>query len=108
MPAAEGMAQTPQAAPSTPAPDLSDQKLDAAAAALKRVATLQMDYSRRYEDAEEPAEKDRIVAEAHDKLTTAITDQGISVEEYVSILDVAQDDAGVRGRILQRIRPADK
>lgn len=36
----------------------------------------------------------------------AVTDQGLSVEEYTSILVVAQNDAEVREKILQRIRPS--
>ncbi len=107
MPVLDGMAQAPPAGPSTSAPDLSDQKLDAAAAALERVATLQKDYRQRFDETEVPAERDRILAEASDELKKAITEQGISVEEYVSILDVARSDAEVRGKILQRIRPAD-
>jgi hypothetical protein len=38
------LAQSPPPGPSTSAPDLSDQKLRAVAAALERVASLQQDY----------------------------------------------------------------
>jgi hypothetical protein len=38
----------------------------------------------------------------------AITDQGLSVEEYDSILEVAQNDPEVREKIRQRIRPSAK
>jgi hypothetical protein len=94
--------------PSAAAPELSDQKLDAAAAALTRVVGLKQDYQQRFAQAEIPADKERIVAEANQELTKAITEQGISVEEYSSIMDAARDDPEVRGKILQRIRPADK
>jgi uncharacterized protein YqfA (UPF0365 family) len=107
MPVLDSVAQAPPAGPSATAPDLSDQKLDAAAAALERVATLQKDYRQRFDATEEPAQRDRILAEASDALKKAITEQGISVEEYVSIMDVARSDADVRGKILRRIRPAD-
>jgi len=33
-------------------------------------------------------------------------DQGLSVEEYDSILEVAQNDPDVREKIRQRIRPS--
>jgi len=39
-------------------------------------------------------------------LAKAITDQGLSVEEYDSILEVAQNDPEVREKIRQRIRPS--
>ena len=38
----------------------------------------------------------------------AITDQGLSVEEYTLILVVAQNDPVVREKILQRIGPSPK
>ncbi|MCL2429968.1 MAG: DUF4168 domain-containing protein [Alphaproteobacteria bacterium] len=107
IPGANVLAQSPSG-PSTPAPDLSDQKLSAAAAALERVVGLQKDYRQRIAEAEAPAEKERLVAEANNELAKAVTDQGLSVEEYSSILNVARDDPAVRGKILQRIQPSDK
>lgn len=94
--------------PSTPAPDLSDQKLGAVAAALQRVASLQKDYRQRIDETQAPDEKERIVAEANNELTKAVTEQGLSVEEYASILDVARDDPEVRSKILEHIRPGGK
>jgi Domain of unknown function (DUF4168) len=102
------LAQSPPSGPSTSAPDLSDQKLGATAAALERVVSLQKDYRQRIAEADAPAEKERIVAEANNELTKAVTEQGLSVEEYSSILDVARDDPKIRGKILQHIRPSDK
>jgi hypothetical protein len=87
---------------------LSDQKLGAVAAALARVASLQKDYRQRIAEAEAPADKERIMAEAHDEFTKAVTEQGLSVEEYASILDLAQDNPEVREKLIQRIRPSDK
>jgi hypothetical protein len=108
IPAANVLAQSPPPDPSASAPDLSDQKLSAAAAALERVVGLQNDYRQRIAEAEAPAEKERLVAEANSELKKAVTEQGLSVEEYSSILDVARDNPEVRGKILQRIRPSDK
>ena len=107
-PPSDPSTSAPQSAPSTPAPHVSDQKLDAAAAALQRVVSLQKDYRQRIAEAEAPTEKERLVAEANTELTKAVNEQGLSVEEYSSILDVARDDPEVRGKILQRIRPSDK
>ena len=108
IPTANLLAQSPPSSPSTSAPDLSDQKLSATAAALERVVSLQKDYRQRIAEADAPAEKERIVAEANNELTKAVTEQGLSVEEYSSILGVARDDPEIRGKILQRIRPLDK
>jgi regulator of protease activity HflC (stomatin/prohibitin superfamily) len=108
IPAVNVLAQSPSPDPSTSAPDLSDQKLNAVAAALERVASLQKGYRQRIASAETDAEKERIVAEAHGEFTKAVTDEGLSLEEYASILDMARDDPEIRGKLLQRIRPSDK
>jgi Domain of unknown function (DUF4168) len=55
-----------------------------------------------------PSDKERIANEAMDALTKAVTDQGLSVEEYGSILEVAQNDPDIREKIRQRIRPSAK
>src|SRR5215475_4890199 len=96
IPAVNVLAQSPRPNPSTSAPDLSDQKLSAVAAALERVASLQQDYRQRIAEAEAPAEKNRLVEEANNELTKAVTEQGLSVEEYESILGVAQDNPEIR------------
>ena len=108
IPTMNGLAQSPSPGPSTSTPDLSDQKLSAVAAALERVASLQMDYRQRIAQAEAPAEKERIVAEANNELTKAVTEQGLSVEEYTSILQQARDDSEIPRKILQHIHRSNK
>jgi len=110
VPTVSVLAQSPPQGPAISAPDLSDRKLNAAADALKRVADLQKDYRQRFAfaEAEAPAEKERIATEAQNEFTKAVTDQGLSVEEYVSILDAARDDPGIGGKIIQRILPSDR
>src|SRR5258708_15882669 len=58
--------------PSISARDLSDQKLNAVAAALERVASLRNDYRQRIAKPEPPAEKQRIVTEANNQLTKGL------------------------------------
>jgi hypothetical protein len=108
IPMANLLAQSPPSGPSTSAPDLSDQKLSATAAALERVVSLQKDYRQRIAEADAPAEKERIVAEANNELAKAVTEQGLSVEEYASILDAARDNPEIRDRLFQHVRPSDK
>jgi len=52
-----------------------------------------------------PVYRNRIAEEAHNALVKAVTDRGISVEEYTSILHLAENDPGVREKLLQRIHP---
>jgi hypothetical protein len=99
-------ADTPQAqspAPDNPAANIPDQKLDATAAAMQRVASLKRDYIRLLE-ASSPDDQPRIVNEASSAIEKAVTDQGLSVEEYTAILEVAQDDPQLRQKIIERIQ----
>jgi uncharacterized protein DUF4168 len=98
-------AQSP--APANPATSIPDQKLDAAAAAIQRVAILERAYLQQFEAAS-PDEQPRIANEASDAIEKAVTDQGLSVEEYSTILEAAQNDPQVRDKIIKRIQtPAD-
>jgi len=112
VPAANAQTSSPapsssdQSAKDQPA-NVSDQKLDAAAAALQRVVDLKADYQHRIDSASS-SDRQRIAEEGSNALMKAVTDQGLSVEEYSSILTVAQNDPDVRQKILQRIRPANK
>ena len=60
------------------------------------------DYQRRIKAAD-PSDRDRIAEEAHNALVKAVSDRGLSVEEY--ILQPAENDPGVREKIIQRIHP---
>src|SRR5437660_8413892 len=86
VPAANAQVQSPSPGLSEQSPNISEQKLDAAAAAIEQVASLKQDYQQRIAVAA-PSDKERIANEAMDALTKAVTDQGLSVEEYGSILE---------------------
>jgi phospholipase/lecithinase/hemolysin len=94
--------QAPMPAPSQPAPQISDQKLDAAAAATMQVASLSRQY-REQLSAAPPNEKQRIVDEANTKIEKAITDQGLSLQEYNSIMEEARANPEVHQKILDRL-----
>jgi predicted TIM-barrel fold metal-dependent hydrolase len=103
IPAANAQVQSPAPSASDKSANIPDQKLDAAAAAIERVASLKQDYQQRIAAAAAP-DKERILNEAVGALKKAVNDQGLSVEEYDSILEVAQNDPDVREKIRQRIR----
>jgi hypothetical protein len=107
VPAANAQVQFPSPGPSEERPSIPDEKLDAAAAALEQVASVREEYQQRIEAAA-PSDKQNIADEAKNALVKAINNQGLSVEEYNSILVVAQNDPVVRQKILQRIRPSPK
>jgi hypothetical protein len=109
MPAASAQNQSPSA-PSITVPkskiapaDISDKKLDAAAAAAKSVSAVRDTYEQKLTRAP-TTDKKRIADEANNAITKAVTDQGLSVEEFSTIMEVAQNDSGVRDKLLQRLK----
>ena len=83
--------------------DISEQKLDAAAKAVKNVSTIRDSYEQKLIKA--PADqKAKLADEASDAMEKAVKEQGLSVEEYTTIIEVAQNDPTVRNKLLQRLK----
>lgn len=111
-PAANAQNQPPSSSPpaatapgtANPSADVSDKKLDAAAAAVKGVAAVKESYQQKLAATPGKEEKERIADEAQSAMVKAVTDQGLSVEEYTAILQVAQNNPAVHDKILQRLK----
>jgi hypothetical protein len=112
VPAANAQAQqTPPAtstapnagSPSTPAADISEQKLDAAAQAVKGISALRTSYEQKLAEAPQ-SDKGRIAEEADSAMAKVVADQGLSVDEYTNILEVAQNNPTVRQKLLDRLK----
>jgi hypothetical protein len=106
IPTANAQVQSPAPSPSQPSQDIPDHKLDATAAALDQIANVKESYTKQIEATPVDADKRRLVDEANKALVKAVTDQGLSVEEYTSIMVVAQNDPVVRQKIMQRMKPS--
>jgi len=106
VPAANAQVQSPAPAPAQPSQNIPDHKLDATAAALDQIADVKKNYTQQIESTAAEADKQRLVDEANKALVKAVTDQGLSVEEYTSIMVVAQADPAVRQKIIQRMKPS--
>lgn len=109
VPSANAQAPQPPQSPNLarPSPDIPEQKLDQTAAALASVARLKSKYEDQLATA--PAtDHPRIVEEANGAMEKAVTDQGLTVEEYTSIMQIARNDTGIREKILQRLDPLHK
>jgi Domain of unknown function (DUF4168) len=106
VPGARAQGQSPPASPgSQPSTAISDQKLDKTAAAIQRVTAVTHDYQQKMAQAD-PSDKERLASEANGALVKAVTDQGLSVDEYNSILRVAQNDPTLKAKIMQRLNGA--
>ena len=98
-------AQSPQTQlpkPQSPSTSISDEKLNAAAAAIGQVTNIRQSYQAKIAAAP-PSDKQRLTKEANDALEKAVTDQGLSLDEYNSIIRTAQNDPAVRQKLTQRI-----
>jgi hypothetical protein len=109
LPAANAQMNPPQARPQaqspqgqSPSPTISDEKLNAAAAAIGQVTSIRQSYEQKIAKAP-PSDKQRITDEANGALAKAVTDQGLSVDEYNTIIRTPQNDPAVRQKLTERI-----
>ena len=86
----------------SPSPTISDETLNAAAAAIRHVTSIRQSYAPKIAGAA-PSDKQRMTDEANTAMKKAVTDQGLTVDEYNSIIRTAQNDPGVRQKLAQRI-----
>lgn len=109
MPAANAQQQSPSSSTKSvpgqakPATNIPDSKLDAAAEAVKSVSVVKDSYKQKIAQAP-AADRERIAGEADQALVKAVTDKGLSVEEYTTILEVAQTDPVVKDKLVQRLK----
>jgi hypothetical protein len=111
LPTANGQVQSQSTAPSQSAspsvPEqkpIPEQKLGAAAAAMAQVSSLRDTYQQQIAQAPE-SDKPRLTGEANQALAKAVTDQGLSLEEYNAILQEAQSNPTVRDGLIQHMHP---
>jgi hypothetical protein len=99
-----GQAQPP--VDSSSAAAISDQKLKAAATAIPQVETIRQTYEQQL--AQAPSnDKSRIQSQAGTEMKKAIADQGLSVAEYNTILQTAEQNPDIRGRLVQAMPQQD-
>jgi hypothetical protein len=89
----------------SPSPIISDQKLNAAAAAIGQMTSIKQSYEQKIAEAP-PSDKQHIADEANNAMKKAVTDQGLSVDEYNTIVQTAQNDPTIRQKLVQRIHPS--
>jgi len=115
--AAAAIAVFPAAHAQTPAPSaqspgaqspaaIPEQKLASVAVAVQKVTTIRRDYEQKMSGAS-GADQQRIATEANTALSKAVTDQGLSLDEFNSIVRMAQNDPGMREKILQKMKPGE-
>ena len=86
----------------SPSPSISDEKLNAAAAAIGQVTTIRQTYEPKIAAAA-ASDKQHMADEANNAMKKAVTDKGLTLDEYNSIIRTAQNDPVFRQKLSQRI-----
>lgn len=95
--------QSPSRASRPSTVKIPDEKIGAAANAMQGVATVKKQYQQRM-NAASPEQQNRIAEEGQQAIVKAVTDQGLTVDEYNSILETAENDPAVRDKLIGRLQ----
>lgn len=80
---------------------VSDQTLEAFVTAVNAVNDIEQSYTLAFNEAEDDTAREAVVAEANDAMMEAIDETpGITVEEYIAVLQQAQSDPALNARIV--------
>jgi len=91
-----------QVAPAAPTMNVDETQLEAFVAALRTVDELEREYTQSLEGAESDEQREAIVAEANTAMAEAIENTpNMSLDEYVAILQAAQNDPELSARIME-------
>lgn len=83
---------------------LDDEQLQSFVAALQAVDTLEREYSETLAQAESDSAREAVIEEANEAMANAIDDTpGITLDQYVAILQQAQTDAELTERIMSML-----
>lgn len=102
-----GQSQPPtNKAPAASAANISDQKIKAAATAIPAVEGIRQNYQKQIAQAPE-GDKPGLENQAGNEMKKAITDQGLSIADYNSVLETAEKNPDVRERLIRQMPQSD-
>lgn len=86
-------------------PSINDAQLEAFVAALREVDAIEQRYGVELESAENEETRQNVIAEANDAMVEAIEETpGITVQEYIGVLQQAQADPELNARIMAMLQ----
>lgn len=97
----------PAVAQEAPAPTatIDDAQLQAFVAALREVDAIEQRYGAELEGADSEEARQNVITEANDAMVEAIEETpGITVEEYIGVLQQAQADPELNARIMAMLQ----
>jgi hypothetical protein len=97
--AAQSPAPSPAPSPGARGQSLPDETIAKAGAALRQVAAIQNVYEPKLEAAGTPDERARVGNEEMDAAKKAVSEQGLTVDEYNNVMRMAQADPALGERL---------
>jgi len=95
----------PAIAQEAPAPTIDDAQLQAFVAALREVDAIEQRYGAELESADSEEARQNVITEANDAMVEAIEETpGITVQEYIGVLQQAQADPELNARIMAMLQ----
>ena len=85
---------------------LSEEMVSKVGAAVGRLAVIQTEYSQRVDAADDQSAKRQLADRARHEAVQAISDQGLTVDEYNEVVGAAEGDADLEERLLSAARIA--
>lgn len=78
-----------------------DDTVQKAGVAMHHVIQIRQSYSQREQAASMPSEKQDLLQQAETATVKAVTDQGLSVQEYDRVLHLAMADPNLKARLMK-------
>lgn len=85
-------------------PDFSDARIDKTAEAYTEITKIREQYQDEFSQAEDSEQAQELQTKINKKITDAIDQNDMSVEEYNEVITAAQTDEDLRAELLDRIR----
>jgi len=100
-------AAAPQSGATTQQGKLSDATVQKVGTALRQMATIRQEYSERAQSTTAPQQQKELTDQAQTEMVKVISDQGLSVQQYNQVIQMAQADPGLKERRLQVAQSGD-
>ena len=101
MPASAQQSGTDEASPPAVGQgNVSDAMVQKVGAALRQTATIRQKYAERAQSKTSPQDQQTLATAAQTEMVQAISDQGLSLEQYNQVIRMAQADPSLKQRLL--------
>jgi hypothetical protein len=98
---------TPQSGATAQQGKLSDTTVQKVGTALRQMASIRQEYSERAQATPAPQQQKELTDQAQTEMVKVISDQGLSVQQYNQVIQMAQADPALKERLLQVAQSGD-